>query len=197
MSLFKNTSLIVGVIVVIFCMAVFYRDGYKTGKNEGDTQIAILKSEWESQRRIELEQAQNRYQQQVTATSRLDAQYQQKLQQLEADNAQLQRNIASVTRRYVDAKGKIQPVSCVFTNGFVRQYNAAFGHSDNPAATTASRTGTTSGAAAAANSLLRDSGVSQRDVLAAATDAGHQCQRLAAQVNGLLDYIELQKEVTP
>lgn len=200
--LFKSgNSILVAVLLAV--MVAAYRGGYKQGRTEGDRQTARLQQQRESERHSEaqrritlMHQLQTRYQQQVIQTSRLDAQYQQKLQQLEADNAQLQQQITRVTRRYVDNSGKSHPVSCVFTRGFVQQYNAAFGHGDNTAATAGS-TGTAAGTVPAADTLLRDSGVSQRDVLAAASDAGHQCRRLAAQVNGLLDYIEMQHRRTP
>ncbi|WP_244664904.1 hypothetical protein [Candidatus Symbiopectobacterium sp. 'North America'] len=78
----------------------------------------------------------------------------------------------------------------MFTAGFVQQYNTAFGVVTGTGATTAdSRAGDTSEATATLDARLRDSGVTQRDILAHSADAGERYQQLAAQVNGLLDHL--------
>ncbi len=115
-----------------------------------------------------------RYQEQVAAGHQAETSYLEQIAQLESQNKQLQGQINDVTQRWIDEKGKSHPIECVFTRGFVRQYNAALGydnasvdtgHSD---ATAAAGTGTraASGQPEAADAWLRDSGVSQRDVLA-------------------------------
>ncbi|PUF68269.1 hypothetical protein DAX85_26200, partial [Salmonella enterica subsp. enterica] len=113
-----------------------------------------------------------------------------------------QGQINDVTQRWIDEKGKSHPIECVFTRGFVRQYNTALGydnasvgtgHSDT---TAAAGTGTraASGQPETANAWLRDSGVSQRDVLANIIDNAKQCRSWRSQINSLLDEREgLQK----
>ncbi len=72
-------------------------------------------------------------------------------------------------------------------DGFVREYNAAIGL---PAAGTGAATagaGGTPEAAQAPDAWLRDSGLSQADILAHVADYGERCRNLEAQVNRLLD----------
>ncbi|HHU3946667.1 TPA: hypothetical protein ACUB0T_005550, partial [Escherichia coli] len=67
------------------------------------------------------------------------------------------------------------------------------GHSDSVAAT-GTRSGTATGQPETADAWLRDSGVSQRDVLANIIDNAGQCRRWRNQINALLDEREgLQK----
>ncbi len=142
------------------------------------------------------------YQEQVAAGQRAEAGYLEQIAQLESRNKQLQGQINDVTQRWIDEKGKSHPIECVFTRGFVRQYNAALGydnasvdtgHSDSVAAT-GTRSGTATGQPETTDTRLRDSGVSQRDVLANIIDNAWQCRRWRNQINALLDEREgLQK----
>mgnify|MGYP005967108565 CR=1 FL=1 len=139
---------------------------------------------------------------QVAAGQRAEAGYLEQIAQLESRNKQLQGQINDVTQRWIDEKGKSHPIECVFTRGFVRQYNAALGydnasvdtgHSDSVAAT-GTRSGTATGQPETTDTRLRDSGVSQRDVLANIIDNAGQCRRWRNQINALLDEREgLQK----
>ncbi|MCI4480274.1 hypothetical protein MRS96_27140, partial [Escherichia coli] len=136
------------------------------------------------------------------AGQRAEAGYLEQIAQLESRNKQLQGQINDVTQRWIDEKGKSHPIECVFTRGFVRQYNAALGydnasvdtgHSDSVAAA-GTRSGTATGQPETTDTRLRDSGVSQRDVLANIIDNAGQCRRWRNQINALLDEREgLQK----
>ncbi|HDH7588140.1 TPA: hypothetical protein PJG89_005150, partial [Escherichia coli] len=67
------------------------------------------------------------------------------------------------------------------------------GHSDSVAAA-GTRSGTATGQPETADARLRNSGVSQRDVLANIIDNAGQCRRWRNQINALLDEREgLQK----
>nr|WP_250392914.1 hypothetical protein [Escherichia coli] len=143
-----------------------------------------------------------RYQEQVAAGQRAEAGYLEQIAQLEDQNKQLQGQINDVTQRWIDEKGKSHPIECVFTRGFVRQYNAALGydnasvdtgHSDSVAAA-GTGTGAATGQPETADARLRNSGVSQLDVLANIIDNAGQCRRWRNQINALLDEREgLQK----
>ncbi|HDE1049362.1 TPA: hypothetical protein PCB23_005697, partial [Klebsiella pneumoniae] len=143
-----------------------------------------------------------RYQEQVAAGQQAEASYLEQIAQLESQNKQLQGQINDVTQRWIDEKGKSHPIECVFTRGFVRQYNAALGydnasvdtgHSDATAAA-GTGTGAASGRPETADAWLRDSGISQRDVLANIIDNAKQCRSWRSQINSLLDEREgLQK----
>ncbi|HAT1683671.1 TPA: hypothetical protein I8Y21_004426 [Klebsiella oxytoca] len=180
-----------------------YHSGHADAQRDGDVALAQLQSQFDTYKRESAEQ-QNaalrtvvaRYHAQVAAAHRADADFQAKKAGLERENADLKQQIADVTRRWVDASGKSHPVRCVFTRGFVQQYNAALGVTAPaaghpvPAAAASPGAGSTPRTTDAALSRLRDSGVSQADVLANVTDNARQCRVWREQVNSLLDYLE-------
>ncbi|ECX7401302.1 hypothetical protein CF236_02365 [Salmonella enterica] len=196
------------VLAVIVVFAVIWLKGYITGRNEarrdGEQQLAQLQSQFDTYK-LESAEQQNealmtiigRYNAQVAAAHKVDEDFQAKKQQLERENAVLKKQIADVTRQWVDEKGKSHPIECVFTRGFVQQYNAALGvtgahhagHHESTATASASA-GTTTGATDTAVTRLRDSGVSQADILANVTDNARQCRVWREQLNGVLDYTE-------
>ncbi|HFH0029825.1 TPA: hypothetical protein ACGHQ9_002550 [Salmonella enterica subsp. salamae serovar 42:g,t:-] len=186
-----------------------YRGGHSDAKRDGDAALSMLQSAFDTYKteQATLENAAlrawaKRYQDQVAAGQQAEASYLEQIAQLESQNKQLQGQINDVTQRWIDEKGKSHPIECVFTRGFVRQYNAALGydnasvdtgHSDATAATVTG-TGAASGQPEAADAWLRDSGVSQRDVLANIIDNAKQCRSWRSQINSLLDEREgLQK----
>ncbi|HFD6590425.1 TPA: hypothetical protein ACF5KU_001894 [Salmonella enterica] len=181
-----------------------YDSGHLDAQRDGDKALAQLQSQFDTYRRESAEQQNEalrtvvaRYNARVAAAHKADADFQAKKQQLERENAGLKKQIADVTRRWVDESGKSHPVKCVFTRGFVQQYNAALGvtatgspgHPGTVAAA-ASGTGKTPRATDTALARLRDSGVSQADVLANVTDNARQCRVWREQVNSLLDHIK-------
>ncbi|EEP5092519.1 hypothetical protein HBZ18_001122 [Salmonella enterica] len=195
-------------LALIMLFAATWLKGYTTGRKEGwrdgERQVAQLQSQFDTYRREDavkqteaLMEIVRRYNAQVAAARQADADFQAKKQQLERENAALKQQIADVTRQWVDEKGKHHPIECVFTRGFVQQYNAALGvtgahnagHHESTAATSASA-GTTTGATDTAVTRLRDSGVSQADILANVTDNARQCRVWREQLNGVLDYTE-------
>ncbi|EBX7641415.1 hypothetical protein DS648_14175 [Salmonella enterica subsp. enterica serovar Saintpaul] len=196
------------VLAVIVAFAASWLDGYGAGRTDGGRdgkqQLAQLQSQFDTYRREDavkqteaLMEIVRRYNAQVAAAHKADEDFQAKKQQLERENAALKKQIADVTRQWVDEKGKSHPIECVFTRGFVQQYNAALGftgahnagHHESTAAASASA-GTTTGATDTAVTRLRDSGVSQADILANVTDNARQCRVWREQLNGVLDYTE-------
>ncbi|HGF8677464.1 TPA: hypothetical protein ACJCK2_004693 [Salmonella enterica subsp. enterica] len=176
-----------------------YGSGHLDAQRDGDKALAQLQSQFDTYRRESAEQQKEalmvvigRYNAQVAAAHQADADFQAKKQQLERENADLKKQIADVTRQWVDEKGKHHPIKCVFTRGFVQQYNAALGASDGgvSAATGSASAGSPTGTTDTALARLRDSGVSQADVLANVTDNARQCRVWREQVNGLLGYID-------
>lgn len=181
-----------------------YDSGHLDAQRDGDKALAQLQSQFDTYRRESAEQQNEalravlaRYNAQVAAAHKADEGFQAKKQQLERENADLKKRIADVTRRWVDESGKSHPVKCVFTRGFVQQYNAALGvtgtHNAGHHESTAAASGIAGkapGTTDTALARLRDSGVSQADVLANVTDNARQCRVWREQVNGLLDYTE-------
>lgn len=196
------------VLAVIVAFAASWLDGYGAGRTDGrrdgKQQLAQLQSQFDTYK-LESAEQQNealmtiigRYNAQVAAARQADEDFQAKKQQLERENAALKKQITDVTRQWVDEKGKHHPIECVFTRGFVQQYNAALGvtgahhagHHESTATATASA-GTTTGATDTALTRLRNSGVSQADILANVTDNARQCRVWREQLNGVLDYTE-------
>lgn len=196
------------VLAVIVAFAASWLDGYGAGRTDGrrdgKQQLAQLQSQFDTYKRESAEQQNEalttiigRYNDQVAAAHKADEDFQAKKQQLERENAALKKQIAAVTRQWVDEKGKSHPIECVFTRGFVQQYNAALGvaspydagHHESATAASASA-GTTTGTTDTAVTRLRDSGVSQADILANVTDNARQCRVWREQLNGVLDYTE-------
>ncbi|EBA1657851.1 hypothetical protein DRE94_23880 [Salmonella enterica subsp. enterica serovar Oranienburg] len=196
------------VLAVIVAFAAAWLDGYGAGRTDGRQygrqQLAQLQSQFDTYKRESAEQQKEalmviigRYNDQIAAAHKADADFQAKKQQLERENADLKKQIADVTRQWVDEKGKRHPIECVFTRGFVQQYNAALGvtgthnagHHESTAAASASA-GKATRTTDTALARLRDSGVSQADVLANVTDNARQCRVWREQVNDLLDYTE-------
>lgn len=177
-----------------------YESGHRDAQRDGDTALAQLQKTVSDRQTKERERQlaalaamQQKYQQAQAQIVSHEQIYLHKLGQLEATNADLKKRIDSVTRIWRDKKGQTHPVSCVYTAGFVQQYNAAFGAASTPAATAAAPAGTAAARLSSADARLRDplrnSGVSQRDLLANATDNALICQRLREQVIGLHSYI--------
>ncbi|EBX9172318.1 hypothetical protein DTV22_10945 [Salmonella enterica subsp. enterica serovar Kandla] len=181
-----------------------YGSGHLDAQRDGDKALAQLQSQFDAYKLRSTEQQNEtlrtvvaRYNAQVAAAHQADADFQAKKKQMERENADLKKQIADVTRQWVDEKGKHHPIECVFTRGFVQQYNAALGvtgthntgHHESTAAAFGSA-GKATGTTDTALARLRDSGVSQADILANVTDNARQCRVWREQVNGLLDYTE-------
>ncbi|EJX0630347.1 hypothetical protein ODD08_000290 [Salmonella enterica] len=164
-------------------------EGHKHGYEKAQTECLRLQKQQAEASQRTLQEEWNRQQQQLIHIRQNEQTYLARSEELTTRNAELQRRINDVTQQYIDEKGKRHPVECVFTRGFVQQYNAALGVSAPDVAAAARDAGTATAAAAGADARLRASGVSQRDILANLADNGQRCQQLALQVRGLQAYI--------
>lgn len=105
----------------------------------------------------------------------------------------LKQEITRVTTQYrtaLDAALSDRPGD-VFTVGFVRLYNAALGAGGDRALPEAGLAGGAAAPPAPAEAL--DSGVRQRDILGHIVEYGQRCRGLEAQLNALIDVIEVQR----
>ncbi|HHE6157101.1 TPA: hypothetical protein ACPE3U_002655 [Citrobacter freundii] len=207
-NLLKNLpwrSLLLAVVINAFLIGLYYlgyKSGHENATRDGDKAVSELQSAFDTYKteQATLENAAlrawaKRYQEQVATGHRAEADYLEQVAQLESQNQQLKEKIDDVTQRWIDEKGKSHPIECVFTRGFVRQYNAALGYADasvdtghaGSATTAIPGVGTASGQPEAADAGLRNSGVSQRDILANIIDNARQCRVWRSQINGLLD----------
>ncbi|CAM7189906.1 TPA: hypothetical protein I8412_003779 [Citrobacter freundii] len=214
-SLFKRLPWRGMVLALVLVAALYglnrwgYHDGAEDAKRDGDAALSRLQSAFDTykteQATLEnaaLRESAKRYQDQVISGYLAEGSYLAQIAQLESQNQQLQGQINDVTQRWIDEKGKSHPIECVFTRGFVRQYNTALGYDDAYVdaghSDAVAPAGTGAGEAPrqpeASDARLRDSGVSQRDVLANIIDNAKQCRVWRSQINGLLDEREgLQK----
>ncbi|EHK5236371.1 hypothetical protein I0N36_001737 [Salmonella enterica] len=196
--------LLVVIVLLGWAWVKGYDSGHLDAQRDGDKALAQLQSQFDTYKRESTEQQNEalravvaRYNAQVAAAHQADEDFQARKQQLEQENADLKKQIADVTRQWVDEKGKHHPIECVFTRGFVQQYNAALGVTGahdagyhESTATASASTGKKTGATDTAVTRLRDSGVSQADILANVTDNARQCRVWREQLNGVLDYAE-------
>ena len=131
-------GILLAILINAFLVGLYamgYRSGHDSAKRDGDTALSQLQSAFDTYKteQATLENAAlrawaRRYQEQVAAGQRAEAGYLEQIAQLESRNKQLQGQINDVTQRWIDEKGKSHPIECVFTRGFVRQYNAALGY---------------------------------------------------------------------
>ncbi|KFX07762.1 hypothetical protein KP22_06640 [Pectobacterium betavasculorum] len=207
------------VAAVLLALWLIYQNGYESGfaraesaghtalekqKSASDATMARLQADVAQQQQQRAEQHnaalqvwQQRYQQLVMSANAAEQRYLTTTASLRQQNENLKRRIDDVTQHWIDERGQSRPIECVFTAGFVQQYNAAFDALAGTGITTAaSGAGYTPAAATPLDARLRDSGVTQRDILAHSTDAGERYQQLAAQVNGLLDYLDTLQDRT-
>ena len=166
-----------------------YALGYRVAKADGDAALATLRKDNAQAAAKAADDARLRLVAEVERNNRLA----QELADEKAAHAQekqsLLRRISNVTTVYVPAPGLApRPLPpAVFTAGFVREYNAAIGLPAAGTGAAAAGVGGTAEAAQAPDAWLRDSGLSQADILAHIADYGERCRNLEAQVSRLLD----------
>ncbi|HDP8225539.1 TPA: hypothetical protein P7B99_002394 [Escherichia coli] len=187
----KTAGLAAALIVMFVSFGGYFAwlEGHKHGYEKAQTECLRLQKQQAEAGQRALQEEINRSQQQLIHIRESEQTYLTRTEELTARNAELQRKINDVTQHYVDEKGKAHPVACVFTRGFVQQYNAAFGVSAPDIATTPRDAGAATAAVASTDARLRASSISQRDILANLANNGQRCQQLSAQVRGLQDYI--------
>lgn len=132
--------------------------------------------------------------QQVTRANEAEALLLTTLDRIAAENQQIEERIPHVTTVYRPAPAA-EPVAiphCVFTAGWLRDYNAALG-ADLPTAgagTVATKAAGASRPTPGTDAELLESGVTPADILAHAQDYGTWARAIHAQLNALLDLQE-------
>lgn len=169
---------------------------YHAGLAQGEDQCAISSASSALEHQKALNDAnvaaQRRYQALVEEDRAADAQLVKLRAELEAERRRVKQRIRDVSTQYVpvpDASAVPVP-RCVFTRGWLLDYNAALGlrGGENESAATASGPGVPPGPAPAADAgLLQDSGLTQADVLAHVADYGAWCQGRDRQADALIE----------
>ncbi|WP_433886081.1 lysis protein [Pseudomonas vranovensis] len=169
-----------------------YGLGFRHAQALGDTALGDLKTKNAEQSATNAKQSQEQLLAQVIRANASDALLIQLQAQHQTELQQLQERIPHVTTQYRPAPGAAtQPIPrCVFTAGWLRDYNAALGVPAATHGTTASHAQTTPSAAPGTDAELLESGVTPADILAHAQDYGLWARNNLAQLNALLDLQE-------
>lgn len=172
--------------------SIGYGFGFRHAQALGDTKLEQLKTKNAVQSEANAKQSQDQLLAQVIRANAADALLIQLQVQHQTELQQLQERIPHVTTQYRPAPGAAtQPIPrCVFTAGWLRDYNAALGVPAATQSTTASHAQTTPSAAPGSDAELLESGVTPADILAHAQDYGVWARNNLAQLNALLDLQE-------
>lgn len=185
--------LVLGVFVAIVVLngQARYDDGFKKAKAEGDKALAELREQYANERAQAAQDNLVQLKQQITRADQAEQRMLDSQQQIADLQQQLQERIPHVTTVYrpAPAAAPVAIPHCVFTRGWVRDFNLALG-AGLPAAgasTAAAGAQATAWPAPGADAELLESGVSQADILAHAKDYGAWVKRNLAQLNALID----------
>lgn len=168
---------------------------YDYATTKGDAALSKLERQYAVDVANATQAALDQYQAAADRAAKADRALAEAKQRHAAEKQSLLRRIPDVTTVYQAAPGAL-PVAlprCVFTAGWLSAYNAAIGVPGMQAPAASGKPGAAPFAGAGINAWLRDSGLSQADILAHASDYGERCRGLEDQVNGLL-YIYEDKE---
>lgn len=182
-------ALAMAAVAALVAMLGGYWLGYGSAEAKGDAALTKLQRDQATAVASAAEAAQKNLAREVNRANQLALQLAAEKTTHAQEKQTLLRRIANVTTVYVPAPGlaAVPLPRAVFTVGFVREYNAALGL---PAAVTGASSagaGAASDAGSALDAGLRDSGLSQADILAHIADYGERCRNLESQVNRLLD----------
>ncbi|MEW5750343.1 lysis protein [Pseudomonas lactis] len=172
--------------------SIAYGFGFRYAESLGATALADLKSQHSEQARVA--ESANRLQllQQVARASESESLLFNLMDQYAKQKQLLQERIPNVTTQYRPAPGAVaQPIPrCVFTAGWLRDFNTALGVPAPGSSTTSTQPAQAPWAASGTDAELLESGVTPADILAYAQDYGLWVRNNLAQLNGLLDLQE-------
>lgn len=187
------SSLTAGLLICVLCAAaaagIAYGFGYRHAAAVGAAELGQLQARHAKQAHTASESARVQLLQQVTRANLAEAQLLAESDQLTAEQQPLQERIPHVTTTYRPAPAAApEPVPhCVFTAGWLRDYNTALGVPAPAAGTAAAIAQAAAWPTPGADAELLESGVTPADILAHAQDYGRWARRNLAQLNGLLD----------
>lgn len=179
---------------VLMAMLIGQKEGYARAKAEGDKALSELRLEHAELRANAAESNLLEYRQQVTRANQAESLLLQIQDQLKAAKQQLQERTAHVSTQYrpAPAAAPVPAPRCVFTRGWVRDFNLALGAGLPTAAagSAAASPDATAWPAPGSDAELLESGVRTVDILAHAQDYGVWAQSNLAQLTQLLDLQE-------
>lgn len=162
---------------------------YLYAKSLGDADLANLKSQQSDKAATAAYESHALLLQQVTRANETETLLYATIAQHAEEKRQLQERIYHVSTQYISAPGAAaKPIPrCVFTAGWLRDYNAALGVPAPRAGAAASAAEKAAWPTPGTEAELLESGVTPADILAHVQDYGVWARANLAQLNGLLD----------
>lgn len=185
--------LLLGAMACFICAGLGGSIGYGFGARYaealGNARVEKLTSQHAEQARIAATESRIQLLQQVTRANQAEALLLGQMDQHAHDQQQLQERIPHVTTVYRPAPAAAPVVipRCVFTAGWLRDFNLALGVSAPTQGTTAVTAQAAPWATPGTDAELLESGVTPADILAFAQDYGRWARDNLAQLNQLLD----------
>lgn len=172
--------------------SIAYGFGFRYAQALGKSELESLKTN-HAEQALAAESA-NRVQllQQVTRATEAEALLFDAFDRFTEEKRQLQERIPHVTTQYIAAPGAVpKPIPrCVFTAGWLRDYNTALGVPTSGPGTATTPSEKAAWPATGTDAELLESGVTPADILAHAQEYGMWARSNLAQLNALLDLHE-------
>jgi hypothetical protein len=171
---------------------IAYGFGYRHADALGTASLERLERRFSEQAKQAAEDNLLRYQQQVTRANEAETLLMAAQDRVAFAAKQIEERIPHVTTVYRPAPAA-KPVAiphCVFTAGWLRDYNLALGVPAPGTGTAATHAAQAAWPAPGADAELLESGVTPADILAHAKDYGIWASALHTQLNALLDLQE-------
>ncbi|MBK3433715.1 DNA-packaging protein [Pseudomonas fluorescens] len=166
-------------------------EGYRLGKSEGETAVAVLRQEYAVEKQFAAEAALEQLRVEQRKGNQLASQLADTKETLRQTTDRLTGDIARVTKLYRRALN-VQPEplpAAVFTVGFVRVWNTANGIAPNPAMPTTNGSGRTPAPASGTGTADDlDSGVTQEQLLTNQVRNGELYGVCRAQLKDLINW---------
>lgn len=166
-------------------------EGYRLGKSEGETAVAVLRQEYAVEKQFAADAALEQLRAEQRKGNQLASQLADSKETLRQTTDRLTGDIARVTKLYRRAlNGQPEPLpAAVFTVGFVRVWNTANGIAPNPAMPTTNGSGRTSAPASGTGTADDlDSGVTQEQLLTNQVRNGELYGVCRAQLKDLINW---------
>lgn len=171
---------------------IAYGFGYRYADAQGTARLERQERRFTEQAKQAAEDNLLRYSQQVVRANETEALLMATLDRFTTEAKQIEERIPHVTTVYRPAPAA-EPVAiphCVFTAGWLRDYNLALGVPAPGTGTAATHAAQAAWPPPGADTELLESGVTPADILAHAKDYGRWASALHAQLNALLDLQE-------
>lgn len=186
------SGLTLGLLACLVCAAAAagtsYGFGYRQAEALGAAELEKLRSAHAEQARLAAEASGLQLQQQVTRANQAEALLLADQGRIVQEGQALEERIPDVVTIYRPAPAAAsEPIPrCVFTVGWLRDYNTALGVPGAAVGPVTSPAGPAPWAAPGTDAELLESGVTPADILAHARDYGAWARNLASQVTALL-----------